>query len=62
VHRDLVKSGRWSTEAGAAFSWLAGLRSLGDYGGGLHVEPDDAQGALDRARLLLGLVREALVG
>jgi uncharacterized protein (UPF0332 family) len=29
VHRDLVKTGRWAPEVGAAFSWLATLRYNG---------------------------------
>jgi uncharacterized protein (UPF0332 family) len=57
VHRDLVKSGTWPAEAGAAFSWLATLRHTGDYGGDKHVQPTDAQTAVDKARLVLRTVR-----
>lgn len=59
VHRDLVRSGRWPAEAGAAFSWLASLRYTGDYGGEEHVQPADAQLALDKARLVFQSVRES---
>ena len=59
VHRDLVKSGRWPAEAGAAFSWLASLRYTGDYGGEEHVQPIDARLALDKARLVFQAVRES---
>ena len=57
VHRDLVKPGIWSVEVGAAFSWLVNLRYTGDYGGQEHVHPEDARGAVERARLILETVR-----
>lgn len=56
VHRDLVRSGKWPAEAGAAFSWLASLRYTGDYGGEEHVQPADAQLALEKARLVFQAV------
>lgn len=59
IHRDLVKSGAWSVEAGAAFSWLANLRYTGDYGGQDHVSPDESKTALDKARLVLAAARAA---
>jgi uncharacterized protein (UPF0332 family) len=59
VHRDLVRPGHWPVEAGASYSWLASLRNTGDYGGGDHVEPEDARLAADRARLILETVRGA---
>jgi uncharacterized protein (UPF0332 family) len=59
VHRDLVKTGLWSVEVGAAFSWLATLRSTGDYGGEEHVQPAEACSAAEKARLVLQAVREA---
>ena len=59
IHRDLVKSGAWSVEAGAAFSWLANLRYTGDYGGQDHVSADESKTALDKARLVLAAARAA---
>lgn len=59
VHRDLVRPGHWPVEVGAAYSWLASLRNTGDYGGGNHVELEDARVATDRARLILEAVRTA---
>lgn len=59
VHRDLVRSGRWPAEAGAAFSWLASLRYTGDYGGEEHVQQADARLALEKARLVFQSVRES---
>lgn len=57
VHRDLVKPGRWSVELGAAFSWLANLRYTADYGGGQHVQQEDVELAVERARRILEAVR-----
>jgi uncharacterized protein len=59
VHRDLVKPGIWSVEQGAAFSWLANLRYTADYGGGEHVQSEDARLAVEKARLILQAVRDA---
>ncbi len=59
VHRDFVKPGIWSAELGAAFSWLANLRYTADYGGGEHVQPEDAELAVEKARLILQAVRAA---
>jgi uncharacterized protein (UPF0332 family) len=59
VHRDLVKPGIWPIEAGAAFSWLANLRYTGDYGGQHHVLPEEAQTAVEQARLVLQAVQSA---
>jgi uncharacterized protein len=60
VHRDLVRTGFWPVEVGAAFSWLANLRYTGDYGGQEHVSPEDARTAVERARLVLDAVRDQL--
>jgi uncharacterized protein (UPF0332 family) len=59
VHRDLVKPGRWSEELGAAFSWLANLRYTADYGGSEHVHKEDAELAVERARLILNAARDS---
>ncbi len=59
VHRDLVKPGIWSVELGAGFSWLANLRHTADYGGGEHVQPEDAELAVEKARLILRAVRDS---
>ncbi|MBW8877702.1 MAG: HEPN domain-containing protein [Acidobacteria bacterium] len=56
VHRDLVRTGKWPVEAGAAFSWLANLRHTADYGGGEHAQPGDAEQAIGKARLILNAV------
>ena len=46
VHRDLVKSGRWSAELGKSYSRLLQLRETGDYGGGRHVQQSEARAAV----------------
>lgn len=59
VHRDLVRTGKWPVDAGAAFSWLANLRFTADYGGGDHVQPVDARQAVERARSILQTVQQS---
>jgi len=59
VHRDLVKTGRWPVETGAAFSWLANLRYTADYGGVDHARPLDAKQAVEKARSILLAVRNS---
>jgi len=58
VHRDLVKEGHWTSEQGAAFDSLWELRDVGDYGGGAHVEEEDARSAVAAARSILHSVIE----
>jgi uncharacterized protein (UPF0332 family) len=60
VHRDLVKTGRWTPVVGAAFSWLANLRYTGDHGGESHVQPEEAREAAAKAALVLQAVRVSL--
>ena len=59
VHRDLVKSGKWAVELGAAYSWLANLRHTGDYGGEIHVSLDEARVAVGKAEQILRAVRDS---
>ena len=60
VHRDLVKTGKWVVELGAAYSSLASLRSTGDYGGGLHIDVDTAKTALEKAHKIIQAVRKSI--
>ena len=53
VHRDLVKTGRWPEELGEGYSRLVESRSLGDYGGGEHVSPEEATEAIQIAARIL---------
>jgi uncharacterized protein (UPF0332 family) len=57
VHREWVKPGVWTIELGADFDSIWELRDLGDYGGGQHVEPEDARAAFDAACKIIDTVR-----
>lgn len=57
VHRDLVKTGRWSAELGEIYSWLLRTRRTGDYGQDIHVQPAEAREAADKAARILEAVR-----
>lgn len=58
VHRDLVRSGRWSKGLGSDYSYLVGLRIIGDYGGLKHVSKDEAGKAIQAAQRILRAVHE----
>lgn len=60
VHRDLVMTGRWPKELGAAYAWLADIRTTGDYGGETHVALDEARRAVEKAAAIADEVRRAL--
>jgi uncharacterized protein (UPF0332 family) len=59
VHRDLVKSGRWPSGLGKDYSRLLRLRETGDYGGGRHVQEDEARAAVSAAKLIRDAVSQA---
>ena len=59
IHRDLVKTGRWSAERGADYTFLRRLRATGDYGGPTHVTEEDANAALGAAERILEAVASA---
>jgi uncharacterized protein (UPF0332 family) len=56
VHKDLVKSGRWSKELGEDYSGLQGIRITGDYGVLEHVSERNAEEAIKAARRILRAV------
>ena len=59
VHRDLVKTKRWTAEMGEKFTMLRVYRNLGDYGELVRVTPDQAQVALEAsAEILEAVARE----
>lgn len=60
VHRDLVKTGRWSVDLGKAYSWLLRARHLGDYGQDLRVSPEEARESVEKASRILGAVQAML--
>jgi hypothetical protein len=43
-------------ELGVAFSWLVRPHRTGDYSGSMHISPDEAQEAVDKAYSILQLV------
>ena len=57
VHRDLVRPGKWKPELGKAYTRLVRLREIGDYGGGRHVEHDEAMEAVEDAQRLIEAIR-----
>jgi uncharacterized protein (UPF0332 family) len=60
VHQHFVKSGRLSKEQGRNLNWLFELRSVGDYGVGLHVGLDDARKAVSIAEEFFDAVKALL--
>ncbi len=62
VHRELVRTGRFSTEDGRAYSRLVAWRQIGDYGGGRHVQPEQADEAIAAARHIHAAVSALLPG
>ena len=57
VHRDLVKAGLSKAAIGKAYSFLHSLRSTADYGGRMHVSPDEATEAVGAAGLIVLEIR-----
>jgi len=56
VHRDLVRAGRVSAEAGRSYTWLMRLRQTGDYGQEFRVTAEEAEEAVRRADSLVSEV------
>lgn len=59
VHRDLVKTGKWSIDLGRAFDDLTNLRATGDYGADVSVTPEEAKEAVRLAARIIAAVRRA---
>lgn len=62
INRELVKAGSWSLELGKMYSFLLKLRATGDYGGEVHVGPQEAAQAVAGSCLILQAVREKSQG
>ncbi len=60
VHRDLVKSGKWSEDLGRDFSFCLDLRSVSDYGTEIRVDASQAADAIDATRRVLLAVEKTL--
>lgn len=56
VHRDFVKTGRWTAKLGDDYSFLRGARETADYGGSLHVIEDEIEDSLEAALRILKAV------
>ena len=59
MNRDLVKTGKWSSDLGTEYNFLLKVRRKGDYGGGMFVDQDEASHACESARRILHAVHEA---
>ena len=59
VHRDLVNTGTWPASLGKGFSRLYQLRGRGDYGGGRHVSPPEAEESIRLAREIIQAVHKS---
>jgi uncharacterized protein (UPF0332 family) len=60
VHRDLVKTGRWSADLGRDFSFCLDVRGVGDYGSEVRVDVSQATEATAAARRILVAIRGVL--
>jgi uncharacterized protein (UPF0332 family) len=60
VHQRLVRSGILSVERGKDLNWLFQLRTIGDYGGVVHVSRDDGERAIQAAESFLAASRSLL--
>lgn len=57
IHHRFVKTGRLSREHGKELNWLFELRSVGDYGGPMHVSCQEAEQAIKAAERFLEATR-----
>ena len=60
IHRDYIKSGRLPIDMGRILSTLSDLRSIGDYGGAIHVSHAEASVALSEAQQFLAAIQSLL--
>jgi len=60
VHRDLVNTGRWTSELGDAFRELRRLRSVADYDVTQFITADQAREALSSATRIVNAVAPEL--
>lgn len=59
VHRDLIKTGKWTQKLGADYKYILQLRWTGDYGGGAHVTGEESLEALKAAHRVIKAVQMA---
>ncbi len=60
IHQRFVKTGKLSKEQGKTLNWLFELRSVGDYGGTVHVSRQQAEQAIQAAEGFYAAIRALL--
>lgn len=60
IHQRFVKTGKLSKEQGKTLNWLFELRSVGDYGGTVHVSRRQAEQAIQAAEEFLSAIKSLL--
>lgn len=60
IHQRFVKAGKLSKEQGKDLNWLFELRSVGDYGGTVHVSGQQAEQAIRVAESFLQTIRSLI--
>ncbi len=58
LHKELIKTGILPVECGEAYSFLREMRSIGDYGGGKHVLPNNAEDAVNFAKRIVDEIQK----
>ena len=60
IHQHFVKAQKLSIEQGKNLNWLFELRSIGDYGGVIHLSAEEAQRAIEVAKSFLSAAETLL--
>jgi len=60
IHQHFVKTGKLSKAQGKALNWLFELRSIGDYGGIVHVSKEQSEQAIRTAEEFLSVAKTFL--
>ena len=60
IHRNFVKTGKLNKEQGKTLNWLFELRSIGDYGGTVHVSRQQVEQAIKTAEEFLVAIKSLL--
>ncbi len=58
IHQHFVKTKKLTVEQGKNLNWLFELRSIGDYGGVIHLSLEEAQRAIKVAASFLGAINK----
>lgn len=58
IHQHFVKTKKLTIEQGKNLNWLFELRSIGDYGGVIHLSLDEAQRAIEVAGSFLDAINK----